>query len=102
MINIATKGLLKSSFYKSLCLSRKSCGAFTLSWNFYEFWDGPMPGYEILLFLGNLTLVYVWHPLFTEEVDLYPKLALILLGQFLIVTGVAQALKFIIQIVKEK
>lgn len=61
-----------------------------------------MPGYEILLFLGNLTLVYVWHPLFTEEVDLYPKLALILLGQFLIVTGVAQALKFIIQIVKEK
>lgn len=62
--------------------------AFTLSWNLWDFWGGPMPGIELLLSPGNLTLVYIWHPLFTEEVDFWPKLFLLMLGQFLVVTVV--------------
>ena len=62
--------------------------AFALSWNLWDFWGGPMPGIEILLFPGNISLVYVWHPLFTEEVNFWPKLFLLMLGQFLIVTAV--------------
>lgn len=58
---------------------------FVLSWNFYEVWNGPIPGYQVLLFPGNMSLVLIWHPLFTEEIALYPKLALILLGQFVFV-----------------
>ncbi|MFS1524458.1 hypothetical protein ACL7TT_10145 [Microbulbifer sp. 2304DJ12-6] len=53
--------------------------AFALNWNV---WGGGMPGYKILLFPGNLTLVYVWHPLLTEEIDFWPKLLLHSLGQF--------------------
>jgi hypothetical protein len=60
--------------------------AFTLSWNLWDFWSGPMPGLQFLLFPGNLTLVYIWHPLFTEEVNFWPKLALLLLGQFIVVS----------------
>jgi hypothetical protein len=62
--------------------------AFILNWTLYEVWDGPIPGYQVLLFPGNVTLVYVWHPLFTEEIDLFPKLGLILFGQFIIVTSI--------------
>ncbi|USD21082.1 hypothetical protein [Microbulbifer variabilis] len=53
--------------------------AFALNWNV---WGGGMPGYKIFLFPGNLTLVYVWHPLLTEEIDFWPKLFLHSLGQF--------------------
>lgn len=59
--------------------------AFTLSWNFWDFWDGPMPGYQLLLYPGHLTLVYIWHPLLTEEINFWPKLMLLLFGQFLVV-----------------
>lgn len=59
--------------------------AFTLSWNLWDFWGGPMPGLQLLLFPGNLTLVYIWHPLFTEEVNFWPKLFLLLAGQFVVV-----------------
>ena len=59
--------------------------AFTLSWNLWGFWGGPMPGFQVLLFPGHLTLVYIWHPLFTEEINFWPKLALLLLGQFSVV-----------------
>ncbi|MBT1062761.1 hypothetical protein KJY73_04200 [Bowmanella sp. Y26] len=62
--------------------------AFALSWSIWDFWGGPMPGIEILLFPGNVTLAYVWHPLFTEEVTFWPKLLLLILGQFLVVTFV--------------
>ena len=60
--------------------------AFALSWNFWDFWGGPMPGIDAVLFPGNLTLIYVWHPLFTEEVNFWPKLALHMFGQFFVVT----------------
>ncbi|MGX5913227.1 hypothetical protein ACR0ST_00645 [Aliidiomarina sp. Khilg15.8] len=63
--------------------------AFALSWNLWDIWGGPMPGVQVLLFPGNLTLVYVWHPLFTEEVTFWPKLAMLLVGQFVVVAGVA-------------
>jgi hypothetical protein len=59
--------------------------AFTLSWNLWDFWGGPMPGFQVLLFPGNLTLIYLWHPLFTEEINFWPKLALLLFGQFVVV-----------------
>ncbi|GAB2880960.1 hypothetical protein ACCI51_18680 [Microbulbifer echini] len=57
--------------------------AFSLNWNV---WGGGMPGYKILLFPGNITLVYVWHPLLTEEIDFWPKLFLHSLGQFTVVS----------------
>ncbi|WP_105201577.1 hypothetical protein [Pseudoalteromonas sp. T1lg10] len=63
--------------------------AFTLSWNLWDYWGGPMPGIQVLLFPGNLTLIHVWHPLFTEEVSFWPKLALLFIGQFVVVTLVA-------------
>jgi hypothetical protein len=56
--------------------------AFTLSWNI---WGGGMPGYKLFLLPGNLTLIYIWHPLFTEEIDFWPKLMLLFLGQFVVV-----------------
>lgn len=63
--------------------------AFTLSWNFWDFWGGPMPGIQVLLYPGNLSLVYVWHPLFTEEINFWPKLALQMVGQFSVVASAA-------------
>lgn len=63
--------------------------AFFLSWNLWGFWGGPMPGYQFFLYPGNLTLIYVWHPLFTEEVDFWQKLGLLMLGQFFLVFAVA-------------
>ena len=71
--------------------------AFTLSWNLWDFWGGPMPGLQLLLFPGNLTLVYIWHPLFTEEVNFWPKLALLLLGQFIVVSLFAGFLAHIVK-----
>lgn len=73
---------------------------FTLSWNFFELWQGPVPGYHVLLFPGNLSLTYIWHPLFTEEIDLIPKLVLMLIGQFAIVTFVVAVVQFVILKVK--
>jgi hypothetical protein len=61
--------------------------AFTLSWNLWDVWGGPLPGYKVYLFPGNLTLIYIWHPLFTEEVNFWPKLGLLMLGQFTVVAG---------------
>ena len=59
---------------------------FTLSWNTWAIWGAPLPGYQIFLFPGNLMLVYLWHPLLTEEIDFWPKLFLLLIGQFIVVT----------------
>ena len=66
--------------------------AFALSWNLWDLWGGPMPGVQVILFPGNLSLVYIWHPLFTEEVDFWSKLALQMLGQFFVVTCVVAML----------
>ncbi len=66
--------------------------AFVLSWNMWDVWAGPLPGYQIFLFPGNLTLNYIWHPLFTEELNFWPKLALLLFGQFMLVASFAALL----------
>ncbi|MFY8273879.1 hypothetical protein AAEU32_07110 [Pseudoalteromonas sp. SSDWG2] len=66
--------------------------AFTLSWNLWAHWGGPMPGVHVILWPANMSLVYVWHPLFTEEINFWPKLMLMMLGQFIFVSGVAAAL----------
>jgi hypothetical protein len=55
----------------------------------FDFIGGPLPGYQIALFPANLSLIYIWHPLFTEEIALLPKLALMLLGQFVFVSIIA-------------
>ncbi len=62
--------------------------AFTISWNTWELWNGPLPGYQFFLFPGNLSLIYFWHPIFTEEVNLWPKLLMLLSGQFFVTTSV--------------
>ena len=59
---------------------------FSLNWNLWEFFDGPLPGYRVFLFPGNLTLTYFWHPIFTEEVNFWPKLFMLLFGQFFVVS----------------
>jgi len=61
--------------------------AFTLSWNLWAFFDGPLPGYQLFLLPGNLSLIYFWHPIFTEEVNFWPKLLMLLFGQFVVVTS---------------
>ena len=91
---------LSSSVFAGVLAAIVGLITFVLSWNFYDFWGGPMPGYRLLLFPGNVSLIYVWHPLFTEEVDLYPKLALILIGQFFIVTTVAEVTRRIVRVFK--
>lgn len=63
--------------------------AFSLHWNFWNVWGGPMPGVQALLFPGNMTLIYIWHPLFTEEIDFWPKIVMLLVGQFFVVASVA-------------
>ncbi len=70
---------------------------FALSWNLWEFWGGPMPGYQFFLYPGNLSLIYIWHPLFTEEVDFWPKLGLLMVGQFTLVTVVTGITTMVIQ-----
>ncbi|WP_139243633.1 hypothetical protein [Alkalimonas amylolytica] len=71
--------------------------AFALSWNLWFFWGGPMPGIRVLLFPGNLSLVYLWHPLFTEEINFWPKLALQMLGQFSFVACAAAVVTRIVR-----
>jgi hypothetical protein len=66
--------------------------AFWLHWNFWNLWGGPMPGVQVLLFPGNMSLIYIWHPLFTEEIDFWPKIVMLLLGQFFVVASVAALL----------
>lgn len=70
--------------------------AFTLSWNLWDFWGGPMPGLQLLLFPGHLMLNYIWHPLLTEEINFWPKLGLLLFGQFMVVFFVVGLLAYIV------
>ncbi len=76
--------------------------AFILSWNFWEFFAGPLPGYQVFLFPGNLTLIYFWHPIFTEEVNFWPKLFMLLFGQFIVVTSCAVLIASIKKLVGKK
>lgn len=66
--------------------------AFAISWNFWPFWGGPMPGRWLLLLPGDLTLIYLWHPLFSEEINFWPKLVLQMSGQFIVVTVITAVL----------
>jgi len=52
--------------------------AFALSWNI---WGGGMPGYRIFVFPGNFVLSF-----FSEEINFWPKLLLMLSGQFILVS----------------
>ncbi len=74
------------AFYVGLFATIIGLIAFSVSWHSWQYFDGPLPEYDILLFPGNLTLIYFWHPIFTEEVDFWPKLAMLLFGQYLVVS----------------
>lgn len=84
--HIVQSATFKVSVYAGIMAVIIGLIAFTLSWNLWDVWGGPLPGYKVYLFPGNLTLIYVWHPLFTEEVNFWPKLGLLMLGQFTVVT----------------
>lgn len=58
---------------------------FALNWQLMDIFHHPIPGYKLLLYPGNLSLVYLWHPIFTEELNYWAKLILLLIGQFMIV-----------------
>lgn len=75
----------KIACYAGICAAIIGLIAFSLSWQLFDYLAGPLPGYQIWLFPGNLTLVYIWHPLFTEELNFWPKLILLLFGQFMVV-----------------
>lgn len=79
--------LSKIAIYSGLTSMIIGLIAFSVSWNFFDFFKGPLPGYHIFLYPGNLTLIYLWHPIFTEEVNFWPKLFMLLLGQFIVVTS---------------
>lgn len=81
--------IFKTALFSGLIATLIGFFTFLLSWNLFDVIGGPLPGYNILLFPANLTLIYFWHPLFTEEIALLPKLAMMLVGQFVIVSGVA-------------
>ena len=57
---------------------------FFVNWQLSDGYGGTLPSYQWLLLPGNLSLVYFWHPIFTEEVNFWPKLFMLLLGQFII------------------
>lgn len=60
---------------------------FALSHYLWDSLNGPLPGYHTMLYPGNMTLVYFWHPIFTEEVNFWPKLLMLITGQFTVITG---------------
>lgn len=60
--------------------------AFTINWHAYDHIGKPLASYQFFLFPGNLTLQYIWHPIFTEEISFWLKLMLLLIGQFLVVS----------------
>lgn len=70
---------------------------FTASWLLWDAINGPLPGYDVILAPGNLTLIYIWHPLFTEEINFWPKLLLLMLGQFVVAALTAASLNFSIR-----
>lgn len=65
---------------------------FTANWQLFDYLGQPLPGYQLLLWPGNLSLIYFWHPIFTEELAFWPKLALLLIGQLFIVTTMTMAI----------
>lgn len=86
MMNIKTTTI---AVYAGLISVIIGAATFALSWNLYDVLGGPMPGSQALLFPGRLTLIYLWHPLFTEEINFWPKFALQMFGQFFVVTATA-------------
>lgn len=62
----------------------------------------PILGYQVVLLPGNLTLSYIWHPIFTEEINMLPKLILLLFGQFLLVTASVEVIIRILKRVRGK
>lgn len=86
-LKISTVGI-----YTGLAAAVLGLLMFSVSWYLWDVIDGPLPGYEFVLAPGNLTLIYIWHPLFTEEINFWPKLFLLMLGQFVVVSATTASL----------
>ena len=78
---------VKVSIYFGLTASIIGLVIFSLSWNLWDYFDGPLQGHRISLLPGNLSPNYFWHPILTEEINYWPKLLMLLFGQFLLVTS---------------
>lgn len=74
---------------------------FSAHWHLWAYFEGPLPGYEILLLPGNMMLRYVWHPLLTEELSLTVKLVLLFTSQFFVVTFMCFVLS-VVNILKKR
>ncbi|WP_419147792.1 hypothetical protein [Pseudoalteromonas 'SMAR'] len=102
-ITISRNKTVKFSCYVGLTAVIIGLIAFSLSWNLWDFWGGrPMPGVQLILLPGNLTLKYFWHPLFTEEVNFWPKLLMLMLGQFFVSAVSAAIAAVLLQVIKGK
>lgn len=90
----------KVSIYFGLTASIIGLLIFSLSWNLWDYFDGPLPGQRIFLLPGNLSLIYFWHPIFTEEINYWPKLFMLLFGQFILVTSFVFFMTQLKQVIK--
>lgn len=75
---------------------------FVLSWQFWDVWGQPVPGYHWILAPANWSLMWVWHPLLSEEIALVPKLTLMILSQFALLTLCAYLIVWLIGRVIER
>ena len=71
---------------------------FFANWLLYDWHGGTLPGYQVLLCLGNLGLIYFWHPIFSEEINFWPKFVMLILGQF----GLALIINLAIYLLHER
>lgn len=84
--------MIKLSLLTGITATIIALVAFTANWHLFDYLGQPLPGYQLLLWPGNLSLVYLWHPIFTEELAFWPKLALLLFGQFVIVAAMTMTI----------
>jgi hypothetical protein len=91
----------KVSIYFGLTASIIGLLIFSLSWNLWDYFGGPLPGQRIFLLPGNLSLTYFWHPIFTEEINFWPKLFMLLFGQFILVASFVFFMTQLKQVIKK-
>ena len=81
-----TDSNIRTSLYAGCIAAVIGHLVFFMNLNLWELFGGPISGYQILLYPGNLSLTYFWHPIFSEEVNFWPKLFMLLSGQFTMTT----------------
>ena len=94
--NSVLKDMIKLSLFTSITATVIALVVFTANWHLFDYLGQPLPGYQLLLWPGNLSLMYLWHPIFTEELGFWPKLALLLISQFIIVTTITMVISTVL------